>query len=73
MFCHSQAVQYEWLETVPANKIMAFGGDFLNVEIDILAKYIEKLVGKIKKENLYGLYNVPAYARIILWQRRMQT
>ena len=28
----SERYLHEWLETVPANKIMAFGGDFLNVE-----------------------------------------
>jgi len=29
---YSERYLHEWLETVPANKIMAFGGDFLNVE-----------------------------------------
>ena len=44
----------EWLETVPANKIMAFGGDFLNAEGTyghlMLAKQIisNVLVEKVK-------------------------
>ncbi len=29
---YSERYLHEWLETVPANKIMAFGGDFMNVE-----------------------------------------
>jgi len=29
---YSERYLHEWLETVPANKIMAFGGDFLHVE-----------------------------------------
>jgi len=29
---YSERYLHEWLETVPANKIMAFGGDFHNVE-----------------------------------------
>ena len=29
---YSERYLNEWLETVPANKIMAFGGDYLNVE-----------------------------------------
>lgn len=29
---YSERYLHEWLETVPANKIMAFGGDFSNVE-----------------------------------------
>jgi len=29
---YSERYLHEWLETVPANKIMAFGGDFRNVE-----------------------------------------
>jgi predicted TIM-barrel fold metal-dependent hydrolase len=29
---YSKRYLHEWLETVPANKIMAFGGDYHNVE-----------------------------------------
>jgi hypothetical protein len=29
---YSERYLHEWLETIPANKIMAFGGDFRNVE-----------------------------------------
>ena len=29
---YSERYLHEWLETVPASKIMAFGGDFRNVE-----------------------------------------
>lgn len=29
---YSERYLHEWLETVPANKIMAFGGDFSNIE-----------------------------------------
>jgi predicted TIM-barrel fold metal-dependent hydrolase len=29
---YSERYLHEWIETVPANKIMAFGGDFENVE-----------------------------------------
>jgi len=29
---YSERFLHEWLETVPANKIMAFGGDYFNVE-----------------------------------------
>ena len=29
---YSERYLHEWLETVPANKIMAFGGDYLNIE-----------------------------------------
>jgi len=29
---YSERYLHEWLETIPANKIMAFGGDYHNVE-----------------------------------------
>lgn len=51
---YSERYLHEWLETVPANKIMAFGGDFHNVEGVyghlLFAKQIisKVLIGKVK-------------------------
>jgi uncharacterized protein len=51
---YSERYLHEWFETVPANKIMAFGGDYANVEGTyshlLLAKQIVSnvLIDKVK-------------------------
>jgi len=67
---YSERYLHEWLETVPANKIMAFGGDFHNVEGVyghlLFAKQIvsKVLIAKVK-DGYFTEYEALKIARMI--------
>lgn len=55
---YSERYLHEWLETIPASKIMGFGGDYLNVENAyahlLMAKQVVKnvLIEKVRKQYM---------------------
>lgn len=54
---YSQRYLNEWLETVPANKIMAFGGDYENVEnIYGHLLFAKEVVGNVLTEKVRNRY-----------------
>ncbi|NQT27745.1 amidohydrolase family protein [candidate division KSB1 bacterium] len=60
---YSEQFLHEWLESVPANKIMGFGGDFLNIEgtygHSVMAR---KIVAKVLTEKVAAGYLTEAEA-----------
>lgn len=54
---YSQRYLHEWLETIPANKIMAFGGDYENVEnIYGHLLFAKEIVGNVLIEKVKNRY-----------------
>ena len=50
---YSARYLHEWLETVPANKILAFGGDYHNVENTYAHSLMARaVISKVLKENV---------------------
>lgn len=61
--CYSERYLHEWLETVPANKIMAFGGDYGQVEnVYGHAVMARKVVTKVLTEKVASGYITEAHA-----------
>lgn len=69
---YSERYLHEWLETIPASKIMAFGGDYRNIENVyghlLLAKQIisKVLIDKVK-DGYFSEYEAINIARMILY------
>lgn len=60
---YSERYLHEWLETVPANKIMAFGGDYHNVEGTYAHSLIARaIVSKVLSEKVRDAYLTEAEA-----------
>jgi predicted TIM-barrel fold metal-dependent hydrolase len=54
---YSERYLHEWLETIPANKIMAFGGDYENVEnIYGHLLFAKEIVGNVLVEKVKNRY-----------------
>jgi predicted TIM-barrel fold metal-dependent hydrolase len=54
---YSERYLHEWLETVPANKIMAFGGDYHNIEnVYGHLLFAKQIIGNVLVDNVKDGY-----------------
>ena len=54
---YSERYLHEWLETVPANKIMGFGGDYHNVEnVYGHLQFAKEIIGNVLIEKVKNRY-----------------
>jgi hypothetical protein len=54
---YSERYLHEWLETIPANKIMAFGGDYHNVEnVYGHLLFAKEIIGNVLTEKVRDGY-----------------
>lgn len=63
---YSERYLHEWLETVPANKIMGFGGDYHNVDnVYGHLLFAKEAIGNVLIEKVESRYFSEEEAKII--------